>query len=1255
MGASQMMSVPYALYSQFSSNGPTGATGPTSTIPGPTGSTGATGPTGATGAASTAVGPSGATGPTGVDGATGPTGAASSVAGPVGPTGATGATGVGTTGATGATGPTGVDGATGTVGATGATGATGVGATGATGANGTNGTNGATGPTGSNGTAGTVGATGPTGATGTTGPVGDKYATTSSTSMVISLGAKTFTVATGLAYSVGQTVIIANSPGFQMVGDITGYNPVTGSMSVNVTSIMGTGTFAAWSVNLNGAPGPAGPPGTPGPTGPTGPTGANGTNGVAGATGATGATGTGTTGATGATGPTGLTGATGTNGTNGATGATGATGTGTTGATGATGPTGLTGATGANGTNGSNGATGATGVGTTGATGATGPTGLTGATGTNGTNGATGATGPTGPTGANGTNGSVGATGLTGATGATGATGILPPGTAVGNTPFWNGSTWVVSSNNIFNNNANVGIGNSSPATKLDVSGTVKATGFMMPTGAVNNYVFKTDVSGNGAWADISTLLPASTTWSKTGTAVHLTAVADNVGIGTNVPTSKLHLFDSYPVFKLQSSITTGLSSSEIQFGNSDGSGNFIPIASIGDPGSGDYLQIAANTQIHFNTSFATNMVITNAGDVGIGTTGPAGKLEVATNGSLANGFRVSNITSATVGPTIYMDGATKDWTITATNASSGAGNNKLVFRDYSAAADRMVIDPIGNVGIGTDFPVSSALLEMSSSTAGLLIPRTTPASIPAPATGLLIYNTTQNRFNFYDGSQWLIIGSGGVSPDWSTVGNAGTTAANYIGTSDANDVSIRANGSELMRLVASSSSVRIGNTAAISGTGISGRAIGNNLVVNGNQATAMGNYVQANNLGSFLIGDWSGGAPSLTQSSTSDEMTMRFSGGYRFFTTSDLAANKGVYFQAGGDVGIGTGLNTANAKLDVVGYNTAADGLNGTFIDVQNSSNVANNTTGIRFSGSSFNGYKKVAILVPYTAGSFGVSDMVFALNGASSTAIVSTADARMIIKGATGYVGVGTAAPSYPLHVKGNTTSYMGFYENNSTTGGWALNAEMTTTATAAGSRYGLRSVAWYGTGQNYGVYAYGYGGSASYGIYAIAGGATTNYAGYFSGDVYSSGSYLPSDKKLKENIVSYDGALNKIMQLNIKSYEYRQDGKFKNMHLPEGLQIGLIADELGTVFPNLIKKASFDLNELDENGITIKDHTPENLEFNSVNYQGLIPVIVKGMQEQQKVIEQQQKQIEEQKKILEAQQKQIDLLLKRADGNK
>ncbi len=50
---------------------------------------------------------------------------------------------------------------------------------------------------------------------------------------------------------------------------------------------------------------------------------------------------------------------------------------------------------------------------------------------------------------------------------------LFPSGTAIGNTPFWDGTTWIVSSNNIFNNNEKVGIGMDLPYKKLDINGDI--------------------------------------------------------------------------------------------------------------------------------------------------------------------------------------------------------------------------------------------------------------------------------------------------------------------------------------------------------------------------------------------------------------------------------------------------------------------------------------------------------------------------------------------------------------------------------------------------------------------------------------------------------------------------------------------------------------------------------------------------------------------------------------------------------------
>jgi hypothetical protein len=76
---------------------------------------------------------------------------------------------------------------------------------------------------------------------------------TSTTSLAIGAGAKTLTIQAGKSLVVGMSVKVANtaSPGDWMHGDVTAYNSATGSLTVNVTNVSGSGTVAAWTVSLS--------------------------------------------------------------------------------------------------------------------------------------------------------------------------------------------------------------------------------------------------------------------------------------------------------------------------------------------------------------------------------------------------------------------------------------------------------------------------------------------------------------------------------------------------------------------------------------------------------------------------------------------------------------------------------------------------------------------------------------------------------------------------------------------------------------------------------------------------------------------------------------------------------------------------------------------------------------------------------------------------------------------------------------------
>lgn len=226
---------------------------------------------------------------------------------------------------------------------------------------------------------------------------------------------------------------------------------------------------ATGPTGVTGAAGPQGPTGAAGVTGPTGNNGATGPQGITGPQGATGVAGA--DGATGPQGPTGAQGITGPTGNDGATGPQGVAGpTGATGNDGATGPQGPAGANGATGAQGPTGPTGAQGV--TGPQGIAGPTGAQGLAGPTGPTGTQGATGPQGSAGVNGATGAQGPTGPTGAQGITGPTGLgtICAGSAVNFvTKFISASS--ICNSIIYDDGTNVGVGNTNPIYKLDVSG----------------------------------------------------------------------------------------------------------------------------------------------------------------------------------------------------------------------------------------------------------------------------------------------------------------------------------------------------------------------------------------------------------------------------------------------------------------------------------------------------------------------------------------------------------------------------------------------------------------------------------------------------------------------------------------------------------------------------------------------------------------------------------------------------------------
>lgn len=81
---------------------------------------------------------------------------------------------------------------------------------------------------------------------------GDRYFTSSTTSLSLGNGTKTLTIGTGLSYSTQQDIIIANDATHHMHATVTSYNSSTGELVADVAQHTGSGTFASWTVNVGG-------------------------------------------------------------------------------------------------------------------------------------------------------------------------------------------------------------------------------------------------------------------------------------------------------------------------------------------------------------------------------------------------------------------------------------------------------------------------------------------------------------------------------------------------------------------------------------------------------------------------------------------------------------------------------------------------------------------------------------------------------------------------------------------------------------------------------------------------------------------------------------------------------------------------------------------------------------------------------------------------------------------------------------------
>ncbi len=134
-----------------------------------------------------------------------------------------------------------------------------------------------------------------------------------------------------------------------------------------------------------------------------------------------------------------------------------------------------------------------------------------------------------------------------------------------------------------------------------------------------------------------------------------------------------------------------------------------------------------------------------------------------------------------------------------------------------------------------------------------------------------------------------------------------------------------------------------------------------------------------------------------------------------------------------------------------------------------------------------------------------------------------------------------------------------------------------------------------------------------------------ANTDFAGFFQGNIGYWRAFNISDAKFKKNIEPLNGALDKIKKLTTASYTFKRD-EYPKLYLPQGQQIGFLADNMESVFPQFVIKNSLPAK------INPKTHEviSQAADLKMVDYISMIPVLTAGIQEQQVQIENKDAQI-------------------------
>jgi hypothetical protein len=242
------------------------------------------------------------------------------------------------------------------------------------------------------------------------------------------------------------------------------------------------------------------------------------------------------------------------------------------------------------------------------------------------------------------------------------------------------------------------------PSGNVDVTGSVTADGLTVQTTDGFSSLFESSISyqylqfkNSGETNNYIGFINDDFVVTPANNQKMIVTAEGNVGIGTDSPSSTLHLSASAPIITLTDSDTGAVSS----ISASSGEGSLFIDADSGNA--------VGNTSMRFRTDGSEAMRIDASGNVGIGVTAPTRALSVF--GDTAG---VISITSnSTDGISSLSFGDTADDNAGRVNYLNASDD--MLF--YTATAERMRIDSSGNLLVGRTSRLTSQVESISSDT----------------------------------------------------------------------------------------------------------------------------------------------------------------------------------------------------------------------------------------------------------------------------------------------------------------------------------------------------------------------------------------------------------------------------------------------------------------------------------------------------------------------------------------------------------